>query len=74
MGRFPYKASTYALLYCRQRPHLYYGGQVINTFCPPPPQFLLHMRAALLANYKGTQSVHCIGERTRNVVYNVRSL
>jgi hypothetical protein len=28
-----------------------------NTSCPPPPQLLLHKRAALSTNSKGTQSV-----------------
>jgi hypothetical protein len=34
-----------------------------KTVCPRPPQFLLHRRATLSTNSKGTQSV-CIAERT----------
>jgi hypothetical protein len=30
----------------------------INTICPPPPQLLLHRRAALSTNPNGTQSVY----------------
>jgi hypothetical protein len=31
--------------------------KIRNTICPPPPQFLLHRRAALSTNSKGAQSV-----------------
>jgi hypothetical protein len=44
-----YWASTCAVMYNRQRPPLYYGGQSI-----PLPQFLLLWRAALSTICKGT--------------------
>jgi hypothetical protein len=34
------------------------GAIFRNTICPPPPQLLLHRRAALSTNSKGTQSVY----------------
>jgi hypothetical protein len=47
-----------------------------NTIFPPPPQFLLHRRAELSTNSKGTQSVPALykAERSRKAVYTVRCL
>jgi hypothetical protein len=50
-------------------PFLLWWPNLEILFCPPPPQFLRHRRAALSNNSKGTQSVN-----TRKVVYNVRCM
>jgi hypothetical protein len=57
---YPYTASTCDNMYCRQRRHLYYGGENLKycTSWPPPPQFFLPRRAALTTHSNGTQSAH----------------
>jgi hypothetical protein len=59
---------------CRQHRHLYYGGYIWKYYLSPPPQQLLHRRAALTTNSNWTQSVLYIAERTREAVYNVRDI
>jgi hypothetical protein len=34
-GDWAYKSSTCDVMYCRQRRHLYYGGQILNYYMPP---------------------------------------
>jgi hypothetical protein len=51
-----YKSSTCDVMYCRQRRHLYYSGQIQKYYLPPPPQLSLHKNAALSSNSKGTRS------------------
>jgi hypothetical protein len=56
---YPYMTTpTCDVMYCRQRRHLYYGGDNLNYYLPPPPQFSLHKRAALITNSNGTQPAH----------------
>jgi hypothetical protein len=55
---FPYKPSTCALMYGRQRPHLYYGGENLKYYLTPSPPYFLTRRAALRTNSIGPQPSH----------------
>jgi hypothetical protein len=50
--------STCALMYNRQRPHSYYGGENLKYYLIPSLAEFLTRRAALRANYIGPQPVH----------------
>jgi hypothetical protein len=60
-------------MYCRQRRHLYYGGQILKYYLPPSTAALpLYRRAALSRN--STEHGPYIAERTQKAVYIVRCL
>jgi hypothetical protein len=52
---YPDTASTCDVMYCRQRRHLYYGGENLKNYLTPSPKFSLHRRAALTTNSNGIQ-------------------
>jgi hypothetical protein len=55
---YTYTASTCDVMYCRQRRHLYYGGENLKYYLTPSPQFFIPRRAALTSNSNGAQSGH----------------
>jgi hypothetical protein len=54
-------STTWYVMYCRQRRHLYYGGENLKYYLAPPPQVLLPRRAALTTYSNGIQSAQ-VGE------------
>jgi hypothetical protein len=58
MGRLPLHGSTCDVMYCRQRLHLYYGGENLKYYLTPFPEFFLPRREALTTNSNRTQSDH----------------
>jgi hypothetical protein len=55
---FHYTASTCALMYNRQRPHLYYGCENLKYYLTPSPVDFLTRGAALRHNSIGPQPLH----------------
>jgi hypothetical protein len=57
-------------MYCRQRHHLYYGGEIYKYYLPPSTPFMGGLRCQAIQTEHGPY----IAERTQKAVYIMRYL